>query len=549
MGAGPLQNRPAQGGVGPGVGNDLRRHPLDDAVFVAAQGEFHLHGVALGMDQKALCPGKLHFHRALCEIGDQGGVMLDGHVLLAAKAAAHQAVADLHQFRPQAQHPHDLVLGVVGPLVCREDQYPLPLRIGHGALRFQEGMLRPRGVEPPGEDVLGFGNRHGGVAPLDVLVGKEVPGPVHQGCAGKHGLPGAADHRQFLIVHPHQFLGPGQDLLALGSHQADGVPQIVGDIPHGNHGVPVLHQVAHLVFAGDVGGSVDPHHPRQGQGLFCMDGQHPGPGVLGADGAGVNHTLYVHVVRIGACACDLLLYIHPGHPGSQGPVLGGLRHLSGAEDLRCQQDAVDNLHIAGAAADIVPDGKGGLLPGRGGVLIQQPLGGHHHPRDAEAALDGPGHAEGVGIGLLLEIRQALHGDDSLPLQFIGLGDAGLGGLPVDEDGAGTAGALAASVFHRGQAQFVPQIAKEFLILLHSHTTAVHGKYYHRNLPLPRRAVLQKRLTFPCLLCTLYNSTAKSAITLWSFRYFIFCITAAVPTPPPKPPAGRKPLPPALKYGC
>ena len=85
VGAGPFQHRPAQRGVGPGVGDALRRHALNDAVFIAAQREFHLHGVTLGMDQQTFRPGELHLYRALCEIGDQRGVVLDRYVLLPPK--------------------------------------------------------------------------------------------------------------------------------------------------------------------------------------------------------------------------------------------------------------------------------------------------------------------------------------------------------------------------------------------------------------------------------------------------------------------------------
>ena len=145
MGAGPFQHRPAQRGVGSGVGDALRRHALNDAVFIAAQREFHLHGVTLGMDQQTFRPGELHLYRALCEIGDQCGVVLDRYVLLAAEAAAHQTVADLHLLRRQVQHSHDFVLGIVCALIRGEHQNAIPIGTGHGALRFQKGVFRPGG--------------------------------------------------------------------------------------------------------------------------------------------------------------------------------------------------------------------------------------------------------------------------------------------------------------------------------------------------------------------------------------------------------------------
>ena len=315
------------------------------------------------MDQKALRPGELHLHRPARQAGDEGGVVLDGHVLLAAKAPAHQAVADLHPLRRPPQHGHDLVLGVVGTLVGGEDHNTVPVGIGHGTLRLQKGVLCPRRVEPLGQHVLTFRNGLRRIAPLDVLVGQQVPLPVDQGGIGQHGLPGAADHGQLLIIHLHQSLGLGQDLRRLRRHQTDGVPQIVGDVPHGDHGIPVLLQMAHLVAAGHVRGGKHPHHAGQGLRLLGVDGQHPGPGIFAADSAAEDHAVHMDVIGVDTCTGDLLLHVHPGHPGAQGPVLYSLGDLPGPEQLRRQQDGVDDLHIPGAAADVVADGKGRLLPG------------------------------------------------------------------------------------------------------------------------------------------------------------------------------------------
>ena len=69
MGAGPLQHRAAQAGIGAGIRHHLGLYALNDAVLIAPQGEFHIHGVALGMDQDAFLAGELAFHRPA---GQQG---------------------------------------------------------------------------------------------------------------------------------------------------------------------------------------------------------------------------------------------------------------------------------------------------------------------------------------------------------------------------------------------------------------------------------------------------------------------------------------------
>ena len=139
---------------------------------------------------------------------------------------------------------------------------------------------------------------------------------------------------------------------------------------------------------------------------------------------------------------------------------------------------LDDLHIAGAAADVVADGEGGLLTGGVGVYIQQRLSGDDHAGDAEAALHGPRLTEGKDVDLLLPVGESLHGDDGLALQLVRLRYAGLGGLAVNEDVAGAAGTLAAPVLHRGQVQGIPQIADEFLIFLHGDGVTVDDKAGH-----------------------------------------------------------------------
>ena len=87
-------------------------------------------------------------------------------------------------------------------------------------------------------------------------------------------------------------------------------------------------------------------------------------------------------------------------------------------------------------------------------------------------------AEGEGKDLLLPVAEALHRDNGLALQLVRLGNAGLGGLAVNENVAGAAGALAASVLHGGQMQLVPQKADQLLIFFHRYGAAVYDKCCH-----------------------------------------------------------------------
>ena len=482
MGAGALQHGAAQGGERAGVGHHAGLHALNDAVFVAAHGEVHVEGVALGVYQNGLLPAELELDRPAAQIAQQRSVVLHGHILLAAEAAAHQAVLHLAVVVVHAQHGRAFVHGGVGALVGGQQPHAAVIqRQRHAALRLQKGVLRPRGGEVLGQHILRAFDSALRVAAGDVLVRLHVAlvALEHQRRTGRGGLGGAVDGGEHLVLHLHQLFGGLHRLLIHGADQCHAVAQIVGDLAHADEGGLILLQMPHVHLAGNVLLCGHADHAGQRLCLGRVDGQNAGAGVLAADSAAVAHAVHIDIIGVLTVAQHLLLHVQTVDAAAHLPVVGrGRGELPLPEDLRRQQNAVDDLHITGAAADVVADGEGGLLAGRVGVPVQQTLGGDHHAGDAEAALHSAGLAEGEGVDLLFPVGQPLHGDDGLALQLVRLGDAGLGGLAVDQDMAGAAGALAAPVLHGGQMQLVAQIADELLVLFHSDGLPVHGKCGH-----------------------------------------------------------------------
>ena len=315
-----------------------------------------------------------------------------------------------------------------------------------------------------------------GIAPGHVLLAQQVTGFMDLGRKGLGSIGGAENRLQRLVLHLHQFFGFFQNLRSLRRHQADGITQEMGDLPHGDHGIPVLHQVAHLYLARDVVGGIHAHNARQGLGLFLMDGQHTGPGILAADSAAVDHAVQVNVIGVFAGTQDLFPGIDTRHGFAHpGAVLFPGNFSAAAENLGRQQNGVNDLFIARAAANVVSDGEGHLLPGRVRVHIQQRLGRDDHAGNAEAALHRAGFGEGPGIDLLFRVAEALHSDNMFPLQLVRGGNAGLGGFAVDEYMAGAAGTLTAAVLHRGQAQLIPQKAQQLLIFISGYRLSVDIK--------------------------------------------------------------------------
>ena len=148
----------------------------------------------------------------------------------------------------------------------------------------------------------------------------------------------------------------------------------MGDIAHGDHGIPVLFQMADLVLAGDIGGGEYTHYTGQRFGGIRMDGQHSGSGVGGADGGGVDHPVEVHIIGVLTVAQHLLPHIDTGDIFADAPVGIGGGNLALALQLGGQQHGLDDLHITGTAADIVLDGFGAVLLCGVLVPIQKRLG-------------------------------------------------------------------------------------------------------------------------------------------------------------------------------
>ena len=196
MGAGTLQHGAAQRGKRAGIGHNRGLDALNDAVFVAAHGEGHVEAVALGVYQNGLLTAQLELDRLPGQVAQQRGVVLDGHILLAAEAAAHQTVLHLTVVVVHAQHGRTLVHGGMGALVGGQQLHAAVVqRQRHAALRLQERVLCPRGGKMLGQHIFGILDGRFRVAAGHVLIGLHVAllFVEHQRRVGSGSLGGVMD--------------------------------------------------------------------------------------------------------------------------------------------------------------------------------------------------------------------------------------------------------------------------------------------------------------------------------------------------------------------
>ena len=492
--AGALEDRAAQRRVGSGVEVDLAVQAHEGAVLVAAEGEGALHVVALGVEVDGLLAREAHLDGAVHRERGERGQVLHGDVLLAAKAAAHEHGLHDHLLGRgvPAEHVGDLLAGVVGALVGRAHLDAALVREGDGALGLEERVLGERRLEGARHLVRGARERRGRVAAdhvallADVVLGRDPVaegeiGLVEDGRTLGAGLLYGADGLEDLVLHLDGLLCLLERGRVLGHHERDGVAHAVGDVALGGHDVPVVEQVSDRVH-GHVGGREHGQDARHGAGLLGVDLDHAGARVLGADGAGVGEVgevALVDVVGVLAVPEDLAAHVNAEGALAHAVVVAalepGVDALLAPQDGRGQQDALDDLLVAGAAADVAADGHLDLVLGWVGHLVDEGRARHDHAGDAESALDGAHGAEGVDEGLLLLVGQALHGHDVAPVGQARGEDARLGGAVVHEHGAGAARALGAAVLDGGELEVIAQVAQKRLVAGDDLLLAVDGE--------------------------------------------------------------------------
>ena len=312
-----------------------------------------------------------------------------------------------------------------------------------------------------------------------VAKGKETVVQVRS--VGRPGLDNVAHGLQRLVIDLYELLSLLERRFVLGDHQHDGIAHTAGDIALGDHDVPVLDKVADLVDR-HVLGAQDTHHTGQGLGLGGIDGEHTGARILGAHGAGIGQARLIKLVDIiGVLALTEHLLAHVDTEGAlaHAVVIAALQVLVdllfATEHRSGQRDALDNLFVAGAAADVAADGVLDLLLGGLGILGDERRARHDHAGDAKTALHGAHGAKGVHKGLAHVLGQALDGHDVAAGGKSGGQHARLDGRTVHMDGAGTAGTLGAAVLGGVNVQVVAQIAQQRLVLSRRALDAVNGK--------------------------------------------------------------------------
>ncbi len=145
---GALEHLAAHGGVRARIAEDARAHRGEVAVGVAADGVVERHRVALGVQTDRLVARQGRAHGS-ARLGEQRGLRLHAHVLLAAERAAvgHQLHLDLLLGHAQeTRHLAAVVEDALALGVEVTEAVPVGERLGERALRLEEQVLDALGA-------------------------------------------------------------------------------------------------------------------------------------------------------------------------------------------------------------------------------------------------------------------------------------------------------------------------------------------------------------------------------------------------------------------
>ena len=240
MGAGALQHRPAKAGVCPRVRYNGCLNALNNAVFVAAQRELHIHRVALWVNEYAFRAGKLNLYGAACKVRGKRRMVLNANVLLAAETAAHKLVFNIYLFHGQAEHGGCLVLSIVYALVGGIYLNAPVKGYSHGALRFKKCVLRKGRCVFAAEDIFALRYRARRVPAGNMLMRKQVAAFVQHWRILGHCLVCIAYGRKLLVINAYKRLCGLHSLRRFAHHKRHCIAQVARAVALGYHCVPVL---------------------------------------------------------------------------------------------------------------------------------------------------------------------------------------------------------------------------------------------------------------------------------------------------------------------
>ncbi len=426
------------------------------ALGIAAGAVRHPDGMPLGVHQQRLLTRERAPDRPAEEVRCQCRLGLVGHVLLAAEGTAVADKLDGHQVAGDSEHRGDLVPVVPNALSAGPDvQAPTFNGCCHRGFRFDEGVFDSLGLEDLGNDMCGPCQSRLNLTARVAGHGQDVPVKTPHGIVARYRRQDrVTEDLQGAVVDSHQLGRPTGCLPVVGYDHGEDVTEVRGAASLGDEHRPVGVDDADAQVTGNVGGCEDGMDPVDCLCCRGVDPDHIGAGMVGEVECSVQQTVRIHVVDERPVAQGQFggLILRPAGTDTTDPDRD--RNITGGNRLHGIQD----LHVAGAPAEVSTEVAGCLVPREGIALpVYECLGPHHDPGGAEPALEGAVRCEGVREAVPLGRFETLEGCDGGTLGLFHGRLAGHPCLSVEQHRAAAALARGrTAVLGRGDPELVAQ---------------------------------------------------------------------------------------------
>ncbi len=303
---------------------------------------------------------------------------LDIEVLLGPERSSGRDLDDAHAILGNPEERGDLAAVVPDALALRID-IQRTVSVGHDerGLGLEEGVLDELGTERLRDHVRSSGEGFVDVASLHARDREDVPALVQLRGLGRKRLERVGHRLEHLVLHLHEGGRSAGGMAVLGRDGGDDVADVRRDLALGHELAPVPLDRSLCALAGDVGGGDDRYDSRLRERPRRVDAEDPGPRVIREPQPAVEHAGGDHVAHERVVAEGQLRALVAGGARADAAAAVGLRQGLPAAGTSGELDRVDDLDVAGAAAQVPEQGMGDLVPRGLWMLLQEHLGLHH----------------------------------------------------------------------------------------------------------------------------------------------------------------------------
>ena len=203
--------------------------------------------MTLRMEVNGFLTRELYLYRSVRLQSHKHCNMLYGYIFLTAESAADQLVLHHDTGRIPTHHNGNFFSGVVCPLVGGIDLYTVLIREGNSTFRFHKRMLGKRRFKGIRHNVLCIRNSRLCITSADMSLLAEISVRMNFRGIFRLGFRYASHRLQDLILHLHQLFSRLQNRRSLGTDQTKRISDTAGNVPFGNHNVPVLLDMSDLI--------------------------------------------------------------------------------------------------------------------------------------------------------------------------------------------------------------------------------------------------------------------------------------------------------------